>query len=124
MPKRTTTTYQPVEQPAAAKPVEKQEPVLTREERMERILAQIAEHVRRMERRDHWRYVSGYFRIFLHIIPLAIVLGSMWYVYEHGEDLLKAIIEESAKRAAQYSTGGMELWMDQVRQFLPSVPPR
>ena len=128
MPKRMTVNYQPEETPppppVITKAVVKTDAPLTHEEKMERTLAEIALHVKRMERRDHWRYIGGYFRTFLHIIPLAILLGSLWYVYEHGEDLLKTVVEEAAKRAAQYSAGGLDAWMDQVRQFLPTLPPK
>jgi hypothetical protein len=85
------------------------------EERLDLIL----EYMHRFERRDRWRTIGSTIRNLIAIIPLLVFLGSLWYVYVYGEDLLQKFADEAARSAAKYSQESAEGWMEQLEQYLP-----
>lgn len=68
-------------------------------------LQQIVQHLERMDKRDRLRTYGGFVRSILGLIPLAILLGTVWYGYNHADDLLQKITEQAAKQAAAITTG-------------------
>lgn len=67
------------------------------DEKLDRIIAILD----RMNRRDRLRTIGGFLRGILGLIPIAILLGSVWYVVAHGDDVLRKITEQAARQAAE-----------------------
>jgi cadmium resistance protein CadD (predicted permease) len=74
----------------------------------------IVEFLRRMDKRDRLRIWGGFFRGLLGLIPLAVMLFSVWYVYEHGDELLQKITQQAAKEAAAMTSDSAQ---DILKQF-------
>jgi len=86
---------------------------------MEQTLDLMLECLQRMDRRDRFRTISSTIHTVLSLIPLLIVLGSFWYVYQYGEVLLKRIAQAAAEQAANYSSGSLDDLMKQFDKYLP-----
>ena len=84
---------------------------------VEEHLAMIVQFLERMDRRERWRSFWSGIRNGLSMIPLIFFLGSLWYVYLHGQDLLQKIAEEAAKQAAVYTQTD---FMKQFQHLLPN----
>lgn len=80
-------------------------------------LDHIVEVLDRMDRRDRWRTIGSTVRGILGIVPLLIFLGSLWYIYVNGEELLQKIAGEAAKQAASYTQDSSE-FMKQVQNMM------
>ena len=84
-------------------------------------LDQILFHLERMDKRDRLRMIGGFFRSFLAIIPIVLLLWSSWYFIAHGTDLMKLIADQAAKSAAAYTKNQSSGMFDQfMKQY--SVP--
>jgi hypothetical protein len=70
---------------------------LTTDDRLDVIIT----FLHRMDRRDRLRTIGGSVRGMLSLIPMLLFLWSAWYLYEHGDELLTKIAQESAKQAVQ-----------------------
>jgi hypothetical protein len=81
---------------------------MTHEELMEGRLDLILDYLHRAERRDRWRTVGGAIRNFILLIPFFAFLGSLWFVYAYGEDLLNSVANRAAQQSAQYTKGSFE----------------
>lgn len=85
------------------------------EEKLDAIIA----HLDRLNRRDRLRTFGGFFRSLLGLVPLVLMLGSLWYAYAHFDTLLEKIAGEAAKQAAavtKVDAGGL---MEQFKKMLP-----
>lgn len=84
-------------------------------------LDMIVEYLRRMDKRDRLRTWGGFLRGILGLIPLIIMLISVWYVYEHGDELLKKITQQAAKEAAAMSSNSAQDFMKQIELVFPGA---
>lgn len=91
----------------------------THEELMEERMDVILQYMHRFERRDRLRTVGSTVRNVIAIVPFIIFLGSLWYVYVYGEDLLQKVADEAARSAAKYSQQSAEGFIDQLQDYLP-----
>ncbi len=80
------------------------------DEKMEEILL----HLRRMDARDRLRTWGGLIRGLIAIIPLIILLWSLWYVAEHGQELMKQMANTAASSAAEYTKGSSKSLYDEI----------
>lgn len=80
----------------------------------------IIEHLEKMDHRDRMRMVGGYFRFIVALIPVILLLWSVWYTIAHGPELLKMISDEAASSAAKFtqdqSSSFYQQMMDQVQK--------
>ncbi len=98
-----------------SKDAEATEPVkLTMEEKVDKIV----HHLERMDKRDRLRTIGGFIKGVLGFIPLLVMLGSLWYVYNHGAELMKEIASEAAKQAASYTQQGSSDIMKQFQNMM------
>lgn len=79
----------------------------------------ILHHVGRMDRRDRLRTIAGFFKGILTIIPIIILLGSVWYFYNNGDQLIAKVAEESAKQAATFMEKGSSNLLKGLDIYLP-----
>lgn len=63
----------------------------------------IIEHLEKMDHRDRQRMIGGYIRFFISLIPIILLLWSVWYTVAHGPELLKMISEQAASSAAKFT---------------------
>lgn len=82
-------------------------------------LDQILFHLRRMDRRDRWRTVGGFFRSIITIIPVLLVIASAWYFYRYSDQILEKISAQAAQQAAKFAQprDGDQL-MQQMQKYL------
>ena len=78
-------------------------------------LDEILAFMHRAERRDRWRTAGGFIRGMLGIIPLAVLLGSLWYFYTNGEELMSELMDQTIQRSTEYS---QESLMDQLEGYM------
>lgn len=57
----------------------------------EELLEMILYYLQRMEKRDKWRTVGGTIRSIINLIPIVILIVSTWYLYAHGEEMIRLI---------------------------------
>lgn len=80
----------------------------------------IIEHLEKMDHRDRMRMVGGYIRFIVALIPVILLLWSVWYTIAHGPELLKMISDEAASSAAKFTQQqGSSMYqqlLDQVNQ--------
>ena len=81
-------------------------------------LDKIVHYLERMDRRDRWRTYGGFVRGLLGILPLLILLGSLWYTYTHLNELLGKVAGEAAKQAAHYTQESSGDFMKQVQKMM------
>ncbi|PIQ75947.1 hypothetical protein COU78_03200 [Candidatus Peregrinibacteria bacterium CG10_big_fil_rev_8_21_14_0_10_49_24] len=79
----------------------------------------IVEYLRRMDKRDKLRTWGGFFRGILGLIPLVLMLVSVWYIYEHGDELLKKITQQAAQEAAAMTSNSAQDLMKQIELVFP-----
>lgn len=84
-------------------------------------LDEIIEHLRRIDKRDRLRMWGGFVRSMIAIIPLLFFLWSIWYFYEHGDDLMKQIANIAAQSAAEATKNQGQGFFDEMMQQY-SVP--
>lgn len=85
-------------------------PVRTMDDKMDEILL----HLRRMDRRDRLRTWGGFVRALISLIPILILIWSIWYFAEHGQDLMKEIANTAASSAAEYTKGQSKSLYDEI----------
>jgi hypothetical protein len=112
MLRKSATTAVPEDVPAPKKPP-------THEELVEERLDMILQYMHRFERRDRWRTYGGAVRNLIAIVPFILFLGSIWYVFTHGQDLMKMMADEAAKSAANYTQQKSQGFLDQFKGYLP-----
>ncbi|MBU2213608.1 hypothetical protein KKC44_02485 [Patescibacteria group bacterium] len=66
------------------------------EEKLDAILG----HLAAMDRRDRLRTIGGFIKSIITIIPVIILVASVWYAYKYGDQLLEKIAQQAAKQAA------------------------
>ena len=91
---------------------------MTHEEIMEERLDLILDYLHRAERRDRWRTVAGFIRNFILILPFLAFLGSLWFVYVHGDDLIDAVSQRMARQSAAYTQGNFDKAIEGLRGYL------
>jgi hypothetical protein len=112
MLRESTRTTVPEGAPEAKKPPNHEEIV---EERLDLIV----HYLQRADKRDRWRTWSSTARSIVSLLPFLLFLGSLWYVYAHGEDLLQKVADEAARSAARYSQQSAEGLLDKFKGYLP-----
>lgn len=74
-------------------PTDEQKPQPSVDEQLEKIVT----YLHHLDRRDRLRTIWGAFHSVLAMIPLIILIVSGWYVYTHGDDVIKKITQETVK---------------------------
>lgn len=82
-------------------------------------LDQIVEYLHRMDRRDRLRTWGGFLHGLFSLIPVLILLWSVWYFYEHGDELLQKITKQAASEAARMTEEQSAGFMDQFQEYFP-----
>lgn len=84
---------------------------------LEQKLDLIVLHLERLDKRDKLRTVGGFFKFLISLIPILLILGSGWYFLQHSAEIMKAIANQAASSAAEYtknqSSGFYEQMMKQ-----------
>jgi len=80
-------------------------------------LDQILFYLKRMEQRDRLRMWGSYVRSCIGLIPLAITIWLLWYLYAHGGSLINQIIEQAARQAAAITGQNQEAIIRQLQQL-------
>ncbi len=84
-------------------------------------LAEILEHLRRLDHRDKLRTQWGFFRGIIALIPLIFLLWSAWYFTTHFAEVMKTVADQAAKSAASYTQEQGSSMFDQfMKQY--SIP--
>ena len=81
-------------------------------------LDRIIHHLARMDQRDRWRTWGGFVRSIIGLVPVLVLLGSLWYFYQHGDQLIKQMTQQVVKQSAQYQQGGMGDLYDQLKKYI------
>tara|TARA_Y100000310_G_C20498096_1_gene722554 strand:+ start:338 stop:646 length:309 start_codon:yes stop_codon:yes gene_type:complete len=79
----------------------------------------IIENLRRMDKRDRLRTIGGFFKGIISMIPIIIMLVSIWYVYAHGDKLLQKITQQAAQEAANITGDSAGKLMEQINLNFP-----
>ncbi|MBM3227835.1 hypothetical protein FJZ27_03165 [Candidatus Peribacteria bacterium] len=66
----------------------------------EQRLDQIVSILERMNKRDKLRTWGGFVRGILHLIPIVILIGSVWFTYAHWDEVLTQITKAAAEQSA------------------------
>jgi ATP-dependent Zn protease len=87
-------------------------------ETLESKLDKIVLHLERLDKRDRWRTIGGFFKFLVSLIPVLFLLGSAWYFLQHSGDIMKMIADQAASAASKYtqnqSQGMFDTLMKQV----------
>lgn len=75
----------------------------------------IVKHLEHLDRRDRVRMIGGTIRSILGLIPLLLLLGSIWYLYRHGDEFMKDILKQAGKNAANQNTY-MEMFNEYMKK--------
>lgn len=81
-------------------------------------LDQILYYLHRMDRRDRWRTIGGFFRSLLTLIPLALFLWSAWYFYQHSAEVLEQIGKVAAEQAMKVTQNQGDALMQQMQKYM------
>jgi len=95
-------------------PPKKKEAPESIEQKLDRILL----HLKHLDRRDRLRTIGGFFRGLIGLIPIAVLIFSIWYVYEYGDQLLEKIAQQAAKQAAAVTQQGTSSVLEQFEGLL------
>lgn len=79
-------------------------------------LDEIILHLKRMDRRDRLRMWGGTIRSIIALIPLIIFLWGAWYFYNHTEEVMKAVMNQAASSAADYTKSNGQGMFDKLLQ--------
>ncbi|MEQ1849814.1 MAG: hypothetical protein ABL890_04455 [Candidatus Peribacteraceae bacterium] len=82
------------------------------EEKMDQILL----HLKKIDDRDRLRMIGGTVRFFISLIPIIILVWSVWYTIVNGPELMKALSEQAASAAAKYTQQQGGSLYDQVME--------
>lgn len=72
-------------------------------------------YLHRMDKRDRLRMLGSTFRGLLGLIPLALLLLSVWYFYAHGEEFMEQITKEAVRQSAAYTQDNL---MEQLEEAM------
>jgi len=86
---------------------------------VDEMLEEILKHLHNLDRRDRWRTIGGFFRGILGLIPIAITVYAVWYLWQHGDELLAKIAQQAAEQAAIVTSRGTDGLVEQIQQFFP-----
>ncbi|HAI98345.1 TPA: hypothetical protein DCL30_02240 [Candidatus Peribacteria bacterium] len=86
----------------------------TTEDKLDEILL----HLRHLDSRDRLRTIGGFFRGLLSLIPIIVLLASIWYVYEYGDQLLEKIAEQAAIQAEAVTKKGSDSLLNQFKGLI------
>jgi len=89
-------------------------PTDTRPKTNDEKLDAIVQHLEQMNKRDRLRTIGGFIRGLLGLIPLVVLLWSLWYFAQNGEALMKMIANQAASSAAQYTQGQSQGLLDEL----------
>lgn len=81
-------------------------------------LNEILLHLRHLDSRDRLRTIGGFFRGLLGLIPIIVLLGSIWYVYKYGDQLLEKIAEQAAIQAEVVTKKGSDSLLNQFKGLI------
>ena len=73
---------------------------LTTDEKLDLIVG----YLHRMDKRDRLRMVGGFFRGLIGILPVIILLVSVYYFYINGDQLIEKISSSAAEQAARVTS--------------------
>ncbi len=107
MPKKPTATEEIIVNSDTNTPPDTTE--LTAEQKLDLIVT----YLHRMDRRDHWRTIGGFFRGLLTVVPILIFLLSAWYFYAHGTEFLQQLTDMSVQ-----SMTNQEGLMDRLNGYI------
>lgn len=79
----------------------------------------IIEHLENIDRRDRLRTWGGFFRGIISIIPVLVLLWSVWYTFAHGPEILEMITKKAAEQAASVTVEGATNFQEQLKGLLP-----
>ena len=80
----------------------------------------IIHYMHKMDRRDRLRTWGGFLRGVLGLIPIAAVVWSVWYFYEHGDEMLMKITTMATQQAAQVAEERSGDMLQQLQLLFPS----
>lgn len=90
---------------------------------IEQQLSEILEHLRRMDKRDRLRTWGAFFRSILHLLPVAILLWSVWFTVYHWDDVLQQITKAAAEQSEllmKQGSGDIESGLQkQLEKWMP-----
>jgi len=70
----------------------------------------IIEALDKINKRERWRMVGGFFRGIIGLLPVIVMLAGLWYAYEYSDQILEKIATTAARQAAavtQYNPAAM-----------------
>ena len=80
-------------------------------------LEQILSHLERMDKRDRMRTWGGFFRSLIAMIPVFLLLWSVWFFYKEGDKFLDKIITKTTEQAAKAAQPSPEM-MKQLQNMM------
>jgi ATP-dependent Zn protease len=81
---------------------------------VEEKLDEILEHLRKLDNRDRWRTIGGFFKFLISVIPVILLLWSAWYFVQHGDEIMKQIANTAASSAADYTKQNTKSLYDDI----------
>ncbi len=76
-------------------------------------LDEIVRRLRHLDNRDRLRTVTSLIR---SIVWLGLVVATVWYTVEYGDELLKQVTDQAASAAAKYSQEQGQGMIDQMME--------
>ncbi len=86
---------------------------------IEEQLETIVTYLHHLDRRDRLRTWGSFFRSLLTLIPIALLLWSVWYFVEHGDEFIEQITREAVEQSAAYTQDAGSGLLEQLQQYLP-----
>lgn len=81
-------------------------------------LDQVIYYLHRMDKRDKMRTIGGFIRTLISFIPLILLLWSVWYIIQHGDELMETIIKQTATATADAAKGSSQGMLEQfMKQY-------
>ena len=88
---------------------------------LEQKLDQIILHLEKLDKRDRWRTIGGFFRFLINLIPLALLLLGSWYFVNHTSEFIKMMTDQAAKSAATFTkTESTSIFDQLMKQVAPA----
>lgn len=72
-------------------------------------------HLERMDRRDKMRMWGSFFHSIMTIIPMVFFVWSTWYLYAHFNEIMGAMMQQSARSAAAATGQSYEDVLQQLK---------
>ena len=88
-------------------------------------LSTIIDELHKINKRERWRMIGGFFRGIISLLPIVIMLIGVWYAYEYSDQILEKVAGAAARQAAavtQYNPSNMvdtSSIQDLLKQYLP-----